>query len=383
MKYIPHFFAGFLATLAGQAKADFGDPMSFYRATSGGNCSSCVWIAAEGVIETDSDEKFLQFLSDEGLLGAKGLNIHFNSPGGSLIGGVMLGLAIREQEANTVVSGALVEEIYDGGLRKVTFEPPVDAECSSACVFAFAGGVSRFASETTPGGAIGFPEVGRLGGHQFYTPETLDNPTALAFDAEDRIDDQRIISILLAYLSEMEVSAELLQIAAMTDPRDMHYLNEDELRRTEIDNRMVNNVVLTGYRNGVAITEITYRRPDADYRLEVYCDGGEARMLATIDWRGFYDVDGHQRWNLFEDVSLAGGGAVELIEEDFSLRRDGGVTGQLRFRFSDPIAAVVVRKDFFFEDWSSRYANDAASPMSFTLPADFDGLFLLPRACLR
>ena len=57
MKYIPHFFAGFLATLAGQAKADFGDPMSFYRATSGGNCSSCVWIAAEGVIETDSDEK--------------------------------------------------------------------------------------------------------------------------------------------------------------------------------------------------------------------------------------------------------------------------------------------------------------------------------------
>jgi hypothetical protein len=383
MKLLRNSLVFFLITSFGPANAGFDEPMSFYRATGGGNCSTCVWIAAEGVIESDSHQKFLQFLVEEGLLGAKGLNVHFNSPGGNLIGGILLGLAIREQEANTVVSGAYVEDIYDGGLRKVTFDPPVAAECSSACVFAFAGGVSRFASQTTPGAAIGFQDIGRLGVHQFYTPETLDNPTALAFDAEDRIVDQRIISLLLAHLSEMEVSAELLQIAAMTDPRDMHYLTEDELQRTEIDNRMVHNVFLTGYRNGVAITEITYRRPNADYRLEVYCDSGEARMLASIYWRGFYDVEAHRRWDLFDGVSLSGGGTVELIEEDFSLRSDGGVTGQLRFRFSDPIEAVVSRKDFYFEDWSSRHANDAATSMSFTLPADFDGLYLLPRACLR
>lgn len=368
---------------AAHANAGFDEPMSFYRATSGGNCSSCVWIAAEGVIERDTDQKFLQFLSDEGLLGAKGLNVHLNSPGGNLIGGVMLGLAIRGQEANTVVSAAIIEEIYDDGLRKVTFDPSVEGQCSSSCVFAFAGGVSRFASNTTPGGAVGFQKMGRLGVHQFYTPQTLEDPSALAFDAEDRIVDQRIIAILLAYLSEMEVSAELLQIAAMTDPRDMHYLTEEELRRTEIDNRMVHNVFLTGYRNGVAITEITYRRPDADYRLEVYCDRGDAKMLVSIDWRGFYDVEGHQRWNLFGDVSLSDGGSIELIEQEFFKRTDGGVTGQLRFRFVDPLATVVARKDFSFEDWSSRYANDAATSMSFTLPDDFDGLYLLPKACLR
>lgn len=383
MKSILRFSIAVFTILAGPASAGFDEPMSFYRATSGGNCSTCVWIAAEGVIEGDSDKKFLRFLADEGLLGVKGLNVHFNSPGGSLMGGIMLGLAIRGQEANAVVSGAKIEDVYADRLRKVTFDPQVAAECSSACVFAFAGGVSRFASKTTPGAAVGFQDIGRLGVHQFYTPETLANPTALAFDAQDRIDDQRIISLLLAYLSEMDVSAELLQIAAMTDPRDMYYLTEDELQRTEIDNRMVHSVFLTGYRNGVAITEITYKRLDADYRLEVYCDGGEARMLASIDWRGFYDVEGHHRWSLFDNVSLSGGGAVELIDEDFSVRSDGGVTGQLRFRFADPIAAVVERKDFLFEDWSSRYANDAAASMSFTLPADFDGLYLLPRACLR
>lgn len=385
MKLLIRFIVGSLMglTSAAHANSTFDEPMSFYRATSGGNCSSCVWIAAEGRIEADTAEKFLQFLSEEGLLGARGLNVHLNSPGGHLIGGVLLGLAIRGQEANTVVSAAFIEDIYDDGLRKVTYDPPAEGQCSSSCVFAFAGGVSRFASTTTPGGAIGFQNIGRLGVHQFYSPQSLDDPTALAFDAEDRIADQRIIAVLLAYLSEMEVSAELLQIAAMTDPRDMHYLSEEELRRTEIDNRMVHNVFLTGYRNGVAITEITYRRPDADYRLEVYCDRGEARMLASIDWRGLYDVEGHQRWSLFGGVSLSDGGSVELIEQDFSRRPDGGVTGQLRFRFADPLTTVVAMKDFSFEDWSSRHANDAAASMSFTLPDDFDGLHLLPRACLR
>jgi hypothetical protein len=383
MKFILRFSVAAFMILVGPANAGFNEPMSFYRATGGGNCSSCEWIVAEGIIEGDTHKKFLSFLNGEGLLGAKGLNVHFHSPGGSLIGGVMLGLAIREQEANTVVSGAHIEEVYADGLRKVSFDPPISAECSSACVFAFAGGVSRFASKTTPGAAVGFQDIGRLGVHQFYTPETLDDPAALAFDAEDRIDDQRIIALLLAYLSKMNVSAELLQIAAVTDPRDMHYLTEDELQRTEVDNRMVHSVFLTGYRNGVAITEITYKRPDADYRLEVYCDGGEVRMLASIDWRGFYDIEGHQRWKLFDGVSMSGGGAVELIGEEFSVRSDGGITGQLRFRFSDPIAAIVSRKDFRFEDWSSRYANDSATSMSFTLPADFDGLYLLPRACLQ
>lgn len=106
-------------------------------------------------------------------------------------------------------------------------------------------------------------------------------------------------------------------------------------------------------------------------------------MLATIDWRGFYDVDGHRNWNLFGGVTLAGGGAVELIDQTFVQRPDGGMTGRLRFRFADPLADIVARKAFRFQDWASRYASDAAESMSLALPADFDGLYLLPRACLR
>ncbi len=180
----------------------------------------------------------------------------------------------------------------------------------------------------------------------------------------------------------MDVSADLLQLAAQTDPRDMHYLDEDELSRTRIDNRMVKDVFLTGYKNGVTVAEVTYRRKDGDYRLEMYCREGAMQMLVSIDWRNSYDVPAHREWHLFDNITLADGSAVEMVSETFTTRDDGGVTGQMRFRFADPFPALVARKKFQFSDWSSRYANDSATSLSFTLPDTFDGLYLLPRTCM-
>ena len=157
--------------------AGFDDPMEFYVAMTGGNCISCYWIAAEGVIGPDTAERFLSFLQDEELVETHGSNIHFNSPGGDLLGGILLGHAIRKQKANTTISAAHVKEIYDSGERLVSFDPVAEAECSSACVFAFSGGVVRFASKTTPQNLIGFQKIGRLGVHQFYDPEALAYPS--------------------------------------------------------------------------------------------------------------------------------------------------------------------------------------------------------------
>jgi hypothetical protein len=355
--------------------------MTFYQALTGGNCETCRWIAAEGVIEADTAERFVAFLEEEGLLGVLGLNIHLNSPGGSLEGGVRLGDAIRRQQANTVVATASVDRITPDGLRWVIFNPTMEAICASACVFAFAGGVSRFASNTTPATEVGFQTLGRLGVHQFYNAAALADRTALTASAEDRITDQRIVAMLLSFLSDMDVSAELLQMAARTDPGDMHWLSEDELRRTRIDNRMVRNIFLIGYRNGVAVAEIVYSRRDADYRLELYCDDGAIRMKASIYWRGAYDVDGHKRWGLFNGITLEDSTRVTLTSETFAPRADGGITGELFFRFEAPPDHITPRKAFTFRDASSRYASNSATSMSFTLPDEFDGLHLLPRAC--
>ncbi|WP_157961942.1 hypothetical protein [Acuticoccus kandeliae] len=356
--------------------------MTFFKATSGGNCETCNWIVAEGAIKDDSAEELLRFLETEDLLPARGLNIHLNSPGGSLVGGVRLGLAIREQRANTVVSGTFVERVYDDGWRVAGDTPTANAECSSACVFAFAGGVSRFASTATPKTAIGFQRVGRLGVHQFYNPVSLSDPSAPIFTTEDRIGDQKIVSALLEFLSAMGVSAELLQLSTSVDPRSIHYLTEEELRSTRMDNYTALEVSLKGYRNGVAVTEIIYQRSEGKFKLELYCRRNQMQLLAHIDWSGAYDIDGHARWNLFDNISLADGSSVKLISEKFTPRPDGGVSGDLRFEFSDSLSELVVRKEFQFEDWSSRYANNSASSLSFSLPDDFDGLHVLPRACM-
>lgn len=356
--------------------------MIFYEALNGGNCVTCRWIVGEGVIKADTADAFVAFLAARDLSDARGLNIHLNSPGGNLMGGVRLGLAIRQHMANTVVSAAHVDKVTDNGIRWVSYEPPLDAICASACVFAFAGGVSRFASDTTPGEEIGFQRTGRLGVHQFYKASALATPEVAIFNAEDAIADQKTIALLLGFLSEMDVSADLLQLAAQTDPRDMHYLDEAELNRTRIDNRMVKDVFLTGYKNGVTVAEVTYRRQDGDYRLEMYCRDNTMQMLVSIDWRGNYDVPGHSFWNLFDDIRLKDGGQIEMVSETFRTRDDGGVTGQMRFRFSDPLPTLVDRKMFQFEDWSSRYANDSATSLSFVLPGTFDGLYLLPRTCM-
>lgn len=368
----------------GMSVADrFDEPMTFARATSGGNCVNCQWISAEGVIQEGTAERFLEFLAREDLLEARGLNIHLHSPGGNLVGGVLLGLVIRNVQANTVVSATPIDSFYRDGTILLDWEADVAAECSSACVFAFAGGVSRFASGATPGFEVGFQRTGRLGVHQFYNPADLSDPDDVRLTAEDRIADQRLIALLLAYLSDMGVSAELLQLAALTDPRDMHYLTEEQLRSTRIDNRMVKEVEIVGYRNGVAIVEIRFARSDADYRIELYCKEGDLHMLSTVDWRGEYDAASHRQWNLLENVKLKDGPPLDLLSSEFGRRQDGGVSGKFRFRFAGASARELVqRRDFFFEDWSSRYANNAAAAMGFRLPAGFDGLYLLPKTCM-
>lgn len=381
MKSVYFFLLAFLLTIFGnRAVADLSDPMIFYVAATGGNCESCSWIVGDGVIGAQTHEHFIDFLAREELLDARGLRIHLNSPGGNLIGGVLLGKAIRRQQANTAVASAPVAEIYESGLRIVG--TPIEAECSSACVFAFAGGVRRYASEKTSGNDVGFQSLGRLGVHQFYDPVTLVDPSAASLSAEDRIGDQQVVALLLSYLSEMGVSAELLQLAAMTDPRNMHYLSEAELRRVRIDTGTDQQVRLSGYRNGLAVAGIEYARGNGNIMLELFCDNDTLHMLASVKWLGSYDVGAHQRWNMMDNISLTDGGLLELISEEFMLRDDGGTSGSFLFRFEDPIGELVNRDRFLFEDWTSRTTHNSATTLSFVLPEDFDGLHVLPNTCL-
>lgn len=317
-----------------------------------------------------------------------GVQIHLNSKGGSLIGGILLGEAIREMQFNTVVSTSHTKEIWDDGIHLADNEFNPISECSSACVFAFVGGRIRYASNNTPSYEVGFRKIGRLGVHQFYDPEAILDPSRLSRSAFDQIEDQLVVSMLLNHFDKMGISATVLQLASRTLPDDMHYLAEAELVELGLDNYSTHKLQLRGYKNGVVVIELEFSRNTADFRVEIYCARNQMRMLVNAEWPRDYDVVGHKNWNYFAELSLMQGlDAVPIqlkkVQEKFIDNANGRLSGVLDFVFEGaPLSKLVKLKQFSFSDFSSRYADNAAKEISFSLPSDFDGLYLLPKTCL-
>jgi hypothetical protein len=180
-------------------EAPFDQPMEFYFGHSGGNCTTCAWLAAEGVITPDTPSKFKEVAR----VFPPGVIVHFHSPGGNLAAGLELGRLIRAAGGRTEVSRTVFQsngEYYD------RIEPGV---CASACAYAFLGGVDR-ELKNGPEGHTG------LGFHQFYSPE-----------GKGGAGDAQIVSaIILNYLIEMGVNLTISSLAALATPDQINWVDE-------------------------------------------------------------------------------------------------------------------------------------------------------------
>ena len=153
-----------------------------------------VMILAIGQIDKDTPKQFKSFAQDF----PRGTWVAVSSPGGNLIGGMQLGLAIRELGFNTTIGNT-------------DFSPP---DCLSACAYAFAGGVSR---KLTPGS--------RYGLHQFRGADQ-------AINAEDT---QKISATLAKYLDGMGVDRRLLDYAQMTTSDKVTVLTLTQAQLLKVD----------------------------------------------------------------------------------------------------------------------------------------------------
>ena len=182
------------------------EKMTFREAWTGGNCSTCAWVAAEGEITSQTPEDFERFISEFGPV----RDLVINSPGGDLMAGIALGQIVRRQGINTIVGATITEEFSEypkSGIDK--------GYCYSACSYVFFGGVDRHV------------DAGDLGVHQFYVKDGIDTSSS---------DTQSIIGITLVYLKEMGISSESLISANMTAPEDIYTYSEQELANFNIDN---------------------------------------------------------------------------------------------------------------------------------------------------
>jgi hypothetical protein len=182
--------------------------------------SSCrLLISASGMITADTPRDFDAFVRDREVRGA---TIVFDSKGGSVLGAISLGRAIRGLGLTATV-GRIKEGGRDVANRRASVLPR--GECQSMCPFVLLGGVRRYV-----------PPEARVLVHQIWLGDRRDDAAAASYSAEDLVLVQRDIGKLVQYTVEMGGGAELLEVALRIPPWEpMRALSRDELRRTRLD----------------------------------------------------------------------------------------------------------------------------------------------------
>ena len=162
------------------------------RACDGNGWLCAERIYAEGDISSKTAKNFRAFVQNHS---GKAWTVSLDSPGGSLLGGMELGIEIRRQRHLT--------EILD------------EQTCASACAIAFLGGVQR-----------SFDRRGRYGIHQFSST------SGSAGDGATQV----TVAVLAKYLSEMGVSRELLNVASVVPPTEIYWVGSAERQQWRVDN---------------------------------------------------------------------------------------------------------------------------------------------------
>jgi len=177
------------------------------------------WVSASGAITSDTPKDFEAFAKKNKL---DGLTIALDSDGGSVLGALALGRAIRKLNMTTTVGRTIDLNIADGARKRARLQPK--AYCESMCAFVLLAGVERRV-----------PAEARVLVHQIWLGDRRDDPTAANYSAEDLVVVQRDIGRLARYTVEMGGGVDLLEIALKIPPWEpMRVLSRDELHTMKV-----------------------------------------------------------------------------------------------------------------------------------------------------
>jgi hypothetical protein len=218
---------GFAATLGGpgsdSALPAGLQPMRFALLTEGptkaciANCRQ--FVAASGMLTADTPRQFVAFARDNMVQGA---TVVLESDGGSVLGALEFGRAIRRLGFSTTV-GRVVERHAKNGAKYG--ELVTRADCQSMCTFVLLGGVKRQV-----------PLDARVLVHQIWLGDRREDAVAANYTAEDLVVVQRDIGSIMQYTVDMGGDIELVALSLKIPPWEpMRALTRDELRRTHLD----------------------------------------------------------------------------------------------------------------------------------------------------
>lgn len=175
------------------------------------------WIAAVGVITSETPEKFETFANDRAL---KGATVVLDSSGGSVLDAIKLGRRWRTLGMRTTVGIVIEKEVAGGVARDVMPE----AYCESMCVFLLLSGQTRTV-----------PDKAHVRVHQIWMGDRADDAKAATYSADDLMIVERDIGRLAKYTFDMGGTGDLLSLALSVPPWEpLHQLSADELRLTNL-----------------------------------------------------------------------------------------------------------------------------------------------------
>ena len=210
---------GSLALAAGQARAG---SMTFHvesleTGACGARCPHV--IVAEGVIEEDTPQAFVDFLRQGGSDANLRRIVFFNSRGGNVVASMIFGHILRELKVAGVVG-------------RLESGSPYAGECMSACVYALMGAVRRVAPA---GSQVALHRMSiieaesvaedRIGGGARYDPPGASVRVTRSFA------DQSMVAVLKRYAQRMGVNPGLVRAAESLPPDTVHVLSPGEMRR--------------------------------------------------------------------------------------------------------------------------------------------------------
>ena len=200
---------------AGGSLEERKQPMHFSWVACQPDCKG--WVAAVGIVTSDSPKAFEEFARDRQLGGA---TIVLDSSGGSVNDSIALGRRFRSLGALTTVGTTVRTQTAQGERTRV--EP--EAYCESMCVFLLLSGKTRYV-----------PPAAHVRVHQIWMGDRADDARAASYTAQDLMIVERDIGRLAKYTFDMGGTGDLLSLALSVPPwEDLHELSRGELRLTNI-----------------------------------------------------------------------------------------------------------------------------------------------------
>lgn len=205
-------------------------------------------VYAVGDVEQEDAERLRVFARENGIDWAR---VHFDSPGGSVLGGLELGEAIRALKFDTAVGSASQSTGEQG-----------TAICASAAAYAFAGGINRFFEG----------DEGLLGIHRFYSDQALSPDTS-----------QIISGMIVSYLRRMGIDPTLFSLACEADANGMFWLSAADAQHLGFANNgthpTTSEIKLMG---GKPYLKLEQKHYNVTSRVLLFGKGGQFEMMAGI-----------------------------------------------------------------------------------------------------